>query len=197
MSKKKTRPTAKQGTSRAAAEARRRRFVEAYITNGGNATEAAVEAGYSPRSAGQQGSRLLKDVKISAAIQARREALMEKYELNSEMVTRSIVQELTFDPAKLYNEDGSLRPLHEIDEDTRMALTGVEFVQVGSPDAPVFVKKVKWAQRHQARDHAMRFLGMFERDNKQKNDPLSELLKGLAGNVFGAGVAAGGDEDED
>lgn len=180
VKKKKASSTAKQGTSKAAAEARRKMFVEAYLANGGNATEAAVEAGYSQRSAGQQGSRLLKDVKISAAIQARRETLMGKYELTSEMVMRTIVQELIFDPAKLYNEDGSLRPLHELDEDTRMVLSGAEFVQVGSPDAPVFVKKVRWAQRHQAREHAMRFLGMFERDNRQKSDPIAEFLAGLS-----------------
>lgn len=152
----------KQGTSKKSAELRRRKFVEAYIANGGNATEAAIDAGYSPKTAGQQGSRLLKDVNVANAIQDRRRKLVEKYELTTDMVTRSIVQELTFDPAKLYSEDGSLKALHELDEDTRMSLAGVEFVQFGSPDAPVFVKKVKWAQRHQAREHAMRFLGMFK-----------------------------------
>lgn len=180
VKKKKASSTAKQGTSKAAAEARRKMFVEAYFANGGNATQAAVEAGYSQQSAAQQGARLLKDVKISAAIQARREALVGKYELTSEMVMRSIVQELTFDPAKLYNDDGSLKALHELDEDTRMVLAGVEFVQFGSLEAPVFARKVKWAQRHQAREHAMKFLGMFERDNRQKSDPIAEFLAGLS-----------------
>ena len=176
---KKAKPVAKQGTAKEAAEQRKAKFVEAYIANGENATAAAIEAGFSAKTAGQQGSRLLKDVKVAEAIQERRKSLVQKYELTSDMVMRTIVQELTFDPAKLYNEDGSLKPLNELDEDTRMVLAGAEFMQVGSPDAPVFVRKVKWAQRHQARDHAMRFLGMFEKDNKQKTDPITEFLASM------------------
>jgi phage terminase small subunit len=43
-------------------------FVEAYC---GNATEAALKAGYSPMSAYSQGQRLLKNVEVKAAIAAR------------------------------------------------------------------------------------------------------------------------------
>ena len=52
---------------------RRRRFVEAYMTHG-NATQAAIEAGYSRATAKQQGSRLLTFVDVRAAIKARVEA---------------------------------------------------------------------------------------------------------------------------
>jgi len=178
--KKASKKGAVKGTSAAAAEVRRAVFVEAYIANGGNATDAAIKAGYSAKTAYQAGPRLLKRVEIATAIAERRKSLVKKYELTTEMVTRSIVQDLTFDPAQLYNDDGSLRDLHELDEDTRMSLASVEFVQFGSPDAPVFVKKVKWAQRHQARDHAMKHLGMFEKDNAQKLDPLADVLRDLA-----------------
>lgn len=44
-------------------------FVAAYLENGFNATQAALKAGYSARTADQQGSRLLKNVKVAAAIQ--------------------------------------------------------------------------------------------------------------------------------
>lgn len=174
-----TKKHVKQGTSKQAAEMRRKDFVNAYIANGGNATEAAKDAGYSAKTAYQQGSRLLKDVEVSAAIRARRDELSKKYELTSDLVIRSIVQELTFDPAKLYHEDGSLKGLHELDEDIRMVLSGVELVQIGSPDAPVFVKRVKWAQRHQAREHAMKHLGMFDKDNTQKGAGLAEFVAWL------------------
>ena len=45
-----------------------RAFVEAYC---GNATEAALKAGYSPKTAYSQGQRLLKNVEVKAAIAAR------------------------------------------------------------------------------------------------------------------------------
>lgn len=156
------------GTSREAAQARKRLFVDAYIANGGNATEAAKSAGYSEKTARQQGSRLLSDVDISKAVAQRSKKLANKYELTAELVTKTIVQELSFDPAKLYDANGDLKAVADLDEDTRMALTSIEFEQHGSPEAPVFVRKVKWAQRHGARDHAMKHLGMFLEDNKQK-----------------------------
>ena len=45
---------------------RQRRFVLEYLRNGGNGTEAAISAGYSPKAAAVQASRLLSDDKILA-----------------------------------------------------------------------------------------------------------------------------------
>lgn len=50
---------------------KQRAFVEAYLANGFNATQAAVAAGYSPKTAYSQGSRLLKNVEVRAAIETR------------------------------------------------------------------------------------------------------------------------------
>lgn len=163
------------GTSKNIAEDRRKTFAEVYIANGGNATDAAIKAGYSAKTAYSQGQRLLKNVEVAETVKGRRESLMKKYELTSELVTRSIVQELSFDPAKLYGPDGGLKAITDLDEDVRMALTAIEFEQIGSPDAPVFVRKVKWASRGVAREQAMKFLGMFEKDNKQRSGLLGDL----------------------
>jgi phage terminase small subunit len=168
MATKKAPARNKAGTNKEAAEARKRLFVEAYISNGGNATQAAITAGYSPKTATQQGSRLLTDVEVSAQVSARSQKLAAKYELTTDMVIRSIVQELMFDPARLYDAEGRLLPITELPEDVRMALTSVEFEQHGNKDAPVFVSKVKWAQRQGAREQAMKHIGMFLEDNKQK-----------------------------
>jgi phage terminase small subunit len=45
---------------------RQKRFVAEYIRNGGNGTEAAIAAGYSPKSAAVQASRMLSDDKVLA-----------------------------------------------------------------------------------------------------------------------------------
>jgi len=164
----------KPGASKAAADGRKKAFIESYIANGGNATAAAVTAGFSAKTARQQGARLLSNVAIKAEISKRAEAVANKYELTSELAARSIVQELSFDPAKLYNENGSLKAITDLDEDTRMALVGIEFEERGGGDTPVVtVRKVKWASRASARDHLMKHLGMFEADNSQKPASLS------------------------
>jgi phage terminase small subunit len=141
--------------------AKQERFVQEYLIDL-NATQAAIRAGYSAKTASETGYENLRKPQIAARIAA-------KYELTSELIIRSIVQELTFDPAKLYDEDGLLLPITELPEDVRMALTSIEFEQIGSPDAPVYVRKVKWAARQGAREQAMKHLGLFEKDNVQKH----------------------------
>lgn len=50
---------------------RKRRFVEAFMANGGNATQAAKRAGYSTKTAASQGSRLLRLVDVRHALEAK------------------------------------------------------------------------------------------------------------------------------
>lgn len=56
---------------------RQQRFVDEYIKSL-NATQSAIKAGYSERTAGAIGSRLLKDVKISTAIKNRMDNIENK-----------------------------------------------------------------------------------------------------------------------
>ncbi|MDD5387885.1 MAG: terminase small subunit [Gallionellaceae bacterium] len=146
---------------------RQRIFVAEYVRDQ-NATQAAIRAGYSPRTAYSIGERLLRNAQIRAAVDARLQEAAEKAGLSVELVLASIVRELSFDPADIFNVDGSIKPLHEMYPDTRKALNSVETVQVGSPDAPVFIRKVKWNQPNAAREQAMKHLGMFLQDNRQK-----------------------------
>lgn len=169
----------KAGTSKKAAVDRKKLFAEAYIANGGNASEAARSAGYAEKSVGVTGCRLLKDAQVRAILDERQTALANKYELTAEAIIKSIAQELHFDPANLFNEDGSVKSVADMDADTRMALVSIETLQMGDPDSPAIIRKIKWATKHQAREQAMKHLGMFERDNKQKSDPVVSLLEFL------------------
>jgi len=54
---------------------RQKAFVDCYIQTGGNLSESARRAGYSPKNAGATGIELLKNPKIQAAIDARLQQL--------------------------------------------------------------------------------------------------------------------------
>jgi phage terminase small subunit len=71
-------------------EMRYRVFAQAYATNGFNATQAALEAGYSPRTAMQQGQRLLKNVDLQRLISEFTVPVMDKNELTFERVLRLV-----------------------------------------------------------------------------------------------------------
>lgn len=86
---------------------RQEKFVSAYLKSG-NATQSAIEAGYSERSAGQNGERMLRNVEIAAAIEAGRAKLTEKLELSPERVLRRLSEWGFADPREMYDAQGQL-----------------------------------------------------------------------------------------
>ena len=65
------------------------RFVTEYLVDL-NATQAAIRAGYSPRAALQQGSRLLKNVEVQAAIAIQQTQQLASVEVRIEDVLRDL-----------------------------------------------------------------------------------------------------------
>ena len=65
------------------------RFVAEYLVDL-NAHQAALRAGYSPRTAAQQGSRLLKNVDVQAAIATQQAQQLEAVEVRIEDVLRDL-----------------------------------------------------------------------------------------------------------
>ena len=73
---------------------RQQRFVDEYLLDL-NATQAAIRAGYSARTAEQQGPRLLGNAGVAAAIQAAQEARSERVHITQDDVLRGLRREAT------------------------------------------------------------------------------------------------------
>ncbi len=69
---------------------RQARFVEEYLLDL-NATQAAIRAGYSKKTAYSQGQRLLKHVEVAAAIQKAQEARSERTKIDQDWVIERLV----------------------------------------------------------------------------------------------------------
>lgn len=177
-----SRKRVKAGTSKAEAAKKRALWVEAMLTNGGNQTQAAVAAGIKPGAAAEKyGYRMSKDVRVMALLEQRNAAVLEATQDNTIASRREVLQSATrdirFDPAKLYVTEGpakgSLKPIYEVDEDTRLALRGVEVdeLTVGTGENRVVVghtAKIKHPEKTAAREQLMKHYGLYELDNKQK-----------------------------
>ena len=90
-----------------------------------------------------------------------------------------------FDPRKFFHDNGSPRSIQELDDDTAAALAGMEVVEQfeGSGAERKFVgylKKYKLPDKGANLDRLMKHLGLFEKDNNQKVDPIAALLAGIA-----------------
>jgi phage terminase small subunit len=164
----------KAGTSTEAANERKALFIEAYIANGGNATQAATAAGYSPKTAYSQGNRLLKDVEIQQSLSKRQQKLAKQFELDTEKVLAQLAQIVYADPRKCFGPDGCLLPVREWPDEVAAMVSSVEvdalFEGTGKDRKQIGVtQKVKFWDKNSAIEKAMKHLGQFEKDNKQRN----------------------------
>ena len=85
-------------------------FVKEYLIDL-NATQAAIRAKYSKKTAEQQGARLLTNVKVSAAIQKQMDKRAAKIDLTADRVLQEVSHSAFLDPIDLFADDGTLLPL--------------------------------------------------------------------------------------
>lgn len=132
---------------------KQQRFVDEYLVDL-NGTQAAIRAGYSSKTAEVQGSRLLSNDKISAAVSEARAERSDRTKVDADWVLVRLADEAKADLADLYNETGGLRSVHEWPLVWRQGLvSGVETVtervgqnEDGEPEYGI-VKKIKLSDR--------------------------------------------------
>jgi len=146
-----------------------KRFVDEYLIDL-NGTQAAIRAGYSPRTANEQAARLLANVSIQAYLQIRRENLQQSTEITQERVLKEFARIAFFQPKKLFDSQGKLLPIHLIDPDTSAMIAGFDIVSPSKDQASDEdngsatghqVVKIKFNSRQAALDSIARHLGLY------------------------------------
>ena len=87
-------------------------FVDEYMKDS-NATQAAIRAGYSEKTAYSQGQRLLKHVEVAEAVMTAKRKRSERTKIDADWLLTRLADEAEADVADLYTEEGSLKPIHE------------------------------------------------------------------------------------
>jgi phage terminase small subunit len=158
---------------------RQRRFVEEYLARR-NAAQAAIAAGYKPSNAIKNGYRIRWYPEVAAAIAEHDRALTAKLEITAERVLLETSRLAFSDHRKLYRADGSLKALHELDDDTAAAVASVETViRVGrGPEGGSQLHKVKLGDKQAALVLLGRHLQIF--GEKPKTDDTAGLAERIA-----------------
>lgn len=94
-----------------------------------NATQAAIRAGYSPKTANEQASRLLADVNIAAAVAKQTQAQLERADLSAVRVLEELRRLSFADIRGLFDEHGNLKPLHELTAEQAACIAGFEVIK--------------------------------------------------------------------
>jgi phage terminase small subunit len=133
------------------------RFVDEYLVDL-NATQAAVRAGYSARTAREIGRENLDKPDIQAALQTAFAARSQRVEIDQDWVIRRLARIADLDLRKLFTDDGTLRPIQELPEDVAGAISSVDVIK-RKDDAEEY--RVRLPDRIRALDLLGRHLGMF------------------------------------
>jgi len=120
-----------------ALNARQQIFVSAYLAHK-NATRAAIEAGYSEKTAHSQGPRLLENVEIKAALAQKVQTLTDKLDIGPEYILRS---------------------LREVAERCKQAIPVMEF----DHETKTMKETGEWKFEHQGANKALELLGKYQK----------------------------------
>lgn len=130
---------------------KQRRFVDEYLVDL-NATQAAIRAGYSKRTAASQGERLLRNVEVARALQGAQAARNQRAQIDADYVLQRLVEIDQMDVLDILRDDMSLKPVREWPKVWRQFISGFDLAEMfeGSGDdraAIGILKKIKWPDK--------------------------------------------------
>jgi phage terminase small subunit len=169
-------------------------FVAEYLIDL-NATQAAIRAGYSERTANQQGPRLLENEDVRKAIDTAKIERSERTEIDSDWILKRLVDEAEADLADLFDDNNNLKPVEAWPKIWRQGLVaGVEVdalyegvgenrVQIGE------VKKLKLSDRVRR----LELIGKHVRVNAFQEQVAMSGVEGLADRIARAKQRLGND----
>lgn len=171
---------------------RQQRFCEEYIVDL-NATQAAIRAGYSPKTAEQQGFQLLKKTSVAECISTLKQARSKRTQVTADRVVKELARVGFFDIRKVAtwdNEGVQFIPSDEVDNNSARAIQSVKSkrktftTEVG--ESVTVEIDVKMASKLKALELLGKHLGMFldnrPSDNEPSEPPIINIEDGTGGN---------------
>ena len=150
---------------------RQDRFVVEYLRDL-NATKAAVRAGFSPRSAGKIGPRLVGESRIAAVIAARQARRAKRADLTAETTLEEIRRLMTSDIGNYLDEDGKPVNIRNLPEDMLAAIERVRFDENGN------IREIKLWSKTQAIHMAATHLRILA-ELREKRTDLEERIRAM------------------
>lgn len=155
---------------------RKVKFIHNYLSNGGNAKAAAMEAGYTEATAEKAAIRLLGDAAVSAAIQEQLNKERTKYAITKDRLIQELTCIALSDPKDMYNADGTLMRIVDMPEHARRAIGGVklQFNKAGAA-----VPEIQLRDKIAAITTIAKMLGYNEPDKVHLSGQIAQLPEGL------------------
>lgn len=111
-----------------------------------NATQAAIRAGYSEKTANEQGSQNLAKLSIANRIAELKADRNEQVSIDATYVLRRLTEIDQMDVADILLANGEVKPIHEWPKVWRTTLSGIDVTEMAG-DSAGLLKKIKWPDK--------------------------------------------------
>ena len=135
------------------------RFVEEYLIDL-NATQAAIRAGYSPKTANEQGARLLANASIQAAVSKAQAERSRRTGINQDRVLRELAKVAFLNPSDVIDMDEATIK-GEANRDDTACIASVKVKTIPTDDGAITEREVKTYDKLKALELLGKHLGMF------------------------------------
>jgi len=164
-----------------------RRFVQEYITNGNVATAAYKTVhsrgeGMNRTTLNKEAQKLRKHSAVDAAIRKIIGHNMTRFMITNERILQEMACVAFLDPADLLEDDGSVKPIHEMPEEARRAISGLDVSEIwdgprGERQVVGTLKKLGITSKMKALSELARIRNMItDKVELSASDDLAQLL---------------------
>ena len=108
-----------------------KRFCDEYLIdfNATRAYKAAYKSCRKDETANVNGSKLLRNTKVQEYIAEKQQEMQERNKITQDTIMQELAKIALFNIKDIYNEDGTLKKVTELDDDTAKAISGVKILQ--------------------------------------------------------------------
>jgi phage terminase small subunit len=138
----------------------------------------------------ERASEAASDGKIAARIAELRDAAAHTAGLRAADILAELKRLALSDIANVMHADGRVKLPNELDRDTRAAVKKFKLDELGRVE-------YEFHDKNAALDKAMRYLGLYERDNRQSDGGMAALFALLTGAVVRPDPRAAQPDDDD
>lgn len=126
-------------------------YAQEWIKCPENQTQAAINAGFSPKTAAVKASVMMRDERIQKRIAELMEERNKRLRVSADYVLLRLVEIDQMDVLDILNDDGSLKPITSWPRAWRISLTGLDISTTiqnfDEETAETILKKVKWPDK--------------------------------------------------
>ena len=126
-------------------------YCQEYIKCPENQTQAAINAGYSHKTAGKFASKNMRDERVKKRIAELMEERNKRMRVSADYVLMRLVEIDQMDVLDILNDDGSLKPIREWPKIWRTTLSGFDLsstiMNMNEDSIETILKKIKWPDK--------------------------------------------------